>query len=434
MVSSLKRSFLTLRILALLGGLCFTFANCKKDKVVTESKEVKVDKIEPASGPHSTLVAVTGSGFSATAGENIVMFNGKNATVQDASPTLLHVIVPKAAGTGPVTVERTGKKGTGPSFNFIWTTTTSAFAGNGNWGYTDGNGDVAQFIRPHGLGLDAAGNIYVADFYNHRIRKITPEGVVSKVAGSGVEGSQDGPANSATFSEPADVAVDPTGNIYVAEHSRIRKITPSGVVSTVASKSPINTSMTPAGLASDKQGNIFVADRSNACIWKITPSGSMTLFAGGPVTGFENGPGVSAKFNAPTSVAIDKDGNLYVTDLINNAIRKITPSAEVSTLAGGGSPAFADGTAAAAKFNYPEDIAVDAEGNVYVGDEGNERVRKITPAGVVTTLAGTGEPGYKEGDPATAKFYAPWGVAVDAKGIIYVADGANHRIRKIVSE
>lgn len=430
MITSFTRRSFDMRILTVITLLSFTFANCGKDA----ETEVKVDKVEPASGRHSTLVAVTGSGFSSTAEENIVMFNGKKATVQSASSTLLQVVVPKSAGTGPVTVERAGKKGTGPLFDFLWSTTVTTLAGSGTPGYADGNAGVAQFTRPYGLDVDAAGNVYVADSRNNRIRKVTPAGQVSTVAGSGLMATQNGPANTAAFDTPMDVALDPFGNIYVAEFYSVRKISPNGIVTTVADTNPINPTMTPGGLISDKSGNIFVADRWNAAIWKITPTGLLTLFAGGPHPGFINGTGTTAKFSAPFSVACDKEGNFYVTDNVNNAIRKMTPSAQVTTFAGGGGAgwAFADGTGTAARFASPADIAVDVDGNIYVADEINNRIRKITPAGVVTTIAGTGERGYQEGDPATAKFSNPYGVAVDSKGTVYVGD--NNRIRKIVSE
>jgi len=267
----------------------------------------------------------------------------------------------------------------------------STLAGSGSSGFADGTGTSAKFIRPSGVAVDSAGNVYVADTENHRIRKISPSGEVSTLAGSGgfgsSGGSADGTGTAAQFDRPHGVAVDSAGNVYVADryNHRIRKITPSGVVSTLA---------------------------------------------GSGVGGFADGTGTAAKFNYPTGVAVDSAGNLYVADQYFQRIRKITASGVVSTLAGSWS-GYADGTGTAAQFNYPAGVAVDSAGNVYVADTENHRIRKITPSGVVSTLAGSGSSGFADGTGTTAKFIRPFGVAVDSAGNVYVADTWNHRIRKI---
>ena len=288
------------------------------------------------------------------------------------------------------------------------------------------------------LAVDALGNIYVSNISNNLIRKITPAGVVTTLAGSSV-GYANGTGTSATFNFPMGVAVDALGNIYVADilNNSIRKITPAGVVTTLAS-AVFNR---PKGVAVDALGNVYVADTSNNVIRKITPAGVVTTLAGGgsvggTASGHDNSTGTTATFNSPIGVAVDALGNVYVADTSNNLIRKITPAGVVTTLAGGGSvegtaPGHADGTGTSATFNSPRGVAVDALGNIYVVDNSNNLIRKITPAGVVTTLAGGGSVGYADGTGTRATFNLPIGVAVDALGNVYVADSGNNLIRKI---
>ena len=315
----------------------------------------------------------------------------------------------------------------------------STLAGSGTFGYTDGTGTSAKFDYPPGVAVDGAGNVYVADQGNNRIRKITASGVVSTLAGSGTPGNADGTGTSAQFSYPYGVAVDGAGNVYVADqgNNRIRKITASGVVSTLAGSTSGYTDGTgtsaqfnnPYGVAVDGAGNVYVADRYNDRIRKITTSGVVSTLAGS-TNGYTDGTGTSAQFYNPFGVAVDGAGNVYVADLYNHRIRKITASGVVSTLAGNGTYGYTDGTGTSAKFNRPTGIAVDGAGNVYVADLSNHRIRKITTSGVVSTLAGSTY-GYTDGTGTSAKFYYPSGVAVDGAGNVYVADYHNHRIRKI---
>jgi len=241
------------------------------------------------------------------------------------------------------------------------------------------------------VAVDSSGNVYVADTDNHRIRKITPadrieDRVVSTFAGTDTRGHADGPGTEAQFNYPYGVAVDSSGNVYVADadNNRIRKITPEGVVSTFAGStegSADGTATTaqfhhPTGVAVDSSSNVYVADADNNRIRKITPEGGVSTFAGS-TEGSADGTATTARFQSPTGVAVDSEGNVYVADADNNRIRKITPEGVVSTFAGS-TEGFADGTGTEAQFNYPIDVAVDSSGNVvYVADTGNHRIRKI---------------------------------------------------------
>ncbi len=314
-------------------------------------------------------------------------------------------------------------------------------------GNSDGTGSTARFYGPAGVAADASGNVYVADLINHAIRKVTPDGVVTTLAGlAGSAGSSDGTGSDARFNYPYGVAVDAGGNVYVADSSNrtIRKVTPSGVVTTLAglpgsAGSADGTGSdarfyTPVGVIVDATSNVYVGDHGNHTIRKVTPGGVVTTLAGqAGGAGSNDGTGSDARFNYPYGVAVDAGGNVYVADTNNNTIRKVTPDGVVTTLAGrAGSRGSSDGTGSDARFYIPVGVIVDATGNVYVADTYNYTIRKVTPGGVVTTLAGmAGSSGSSDGTGSDARFSNPRGVAVDAGGNVYVADTFNHTIRKV---
>ena len=288
--------------------------------------------------------------------------------------------------------DRDGNAGANPA------TRVSTLAG-GPAGYADGTCAAAQFNGPSGVAVDLYGNVYVADSFNNCIRIITVRGMVSTLAGSGVAGINDGTGTSAYFNNPTGVALDGSGNVYVA-------------------------------------------DKGNNCIRKIDSGKRVTTLAGNGRSGFggyADGTGTSAQFNSPSGVAADLSGNVYVADQGNNCIRKITALGEVSTLAGSVTAGYADGQGAAAQFNRPSGVALFSRstvngnviGNLYVADQGNNRIRKITPVGVVSTLAGSGTQGGINGTGASAQFNGPSGVAVDGSGTVYVADFGNQRIQVV---
>ena len=280
-----------------------------------------------------------------------------------------------------------------------------------------------------GVATDAVGNLYIDDWSNNLIKKETPAGVVSILAGSS-QGAANGKGTAASFFEPDGIALDAAGNVYVGDQGNnlIRKITPAGVVTTFAGSGAAAANNgtgttasfnTPRGLAIDPAGNIYVADQANNMIRKITPAGVVTTIAGDITAGFTDGTGTSATFNTPTGLAIDAAGNLYVADARNNAIRKITPAGIVTTFATG--------------FNFPREIKFDRAGNSYVTDENSNTIKKISPGGVVTTIAGSGQQGSANGIGTAATFNGPIGLALDGNGNLYVGENTNNRVRKVTT-
>jgi sugar lactone lactonase YvrE len=319
----------------------------------------------------------------------------------------------------------------------------STYAGNGSIGAKDGAANEASFSNLMGLAIDSANNIYVADSRNNLIRKVSADGTVSTLAGSGKVGSADGKGNAASFFFPTAIAVGTNGMVYVADthNSLIRKITPDGTVTTIAGRiMPVPHGATqasvqfdnPAGIAVDKAGNVYVSDWAKDMIRKISPDGKIVTVAGTGKSGSNDGVGSSASFFLPAGIAIDGKGDLFVADSYNNRVRKISPDGMVSTLITG-KPVPHEGPAKrdTSMLSHPYGITLDNAGNLYVADVGNSKIRKITPAGKMVTFAGNGKRGTANGAANQASFYHPYGVVADNKGDIYVADYQNNIIRKI---
>lgn len=313
---------------------------------------------------------------------------------------------------------------------------------------TDGTGSAARFNSPQGMVRDSAGNIFVADYANYTLRKITPAGVVTTFAGTaGTRGYADGTGTAATFGGLDGLTIDSADNIYATDNydSTIRKITPAGVVTTIAGSPLFPGGLDgtghfayfdlPAGITIDPAGNLYVADFGNDTIRKITPAGIVSTIAGTRgITGTTDGPGSVALFSAPNGITIDTAGNLFVTDSDNSTIRKITPSGVVSTIAGkAGKAGTVDGIGTAAEFSYPQGITMDSSGNLFVADSTSNAIRKIAPDGTVTTLSGT-TPENIDGVGSAAKFNFPTGIIVNnATGNLYISDQNNNDIRLGIS-
>jgi sugar lactone lactonase YvrE len=323
-----------------------------------------------------------------------------------------------------------------------------------------------------GLAVDSSGTLYVADAGNHRIRRITAGGSIAAVAGSGVTeylaggfAGDGGPATEAELNVPSAVAIGPGSALIVADarNNRVRRIEANGDIVTVAGNGtegfggdggPATDAELdfPSGLAVDGGGNIYIADTNNHRVRKVTPTGMITTVAGSGPTGYlaggfsgDGGPATAARLARPFGLALDPAGHLYIADGFNNRIRRVTPEGIVTTVAGSGATGYLQGgfggdsgPARAARLNFPRAVVLDANGNLYVADALNHRIRLVRPDGMVVTLAGRGPTGYLKGGFAgdggrstEARLAFPTGLALAPNGTLYIADGENHRIRAL---
>ena len=327
--------------------------------------------------------------------------------------------------------------------------------GNGSSGYGGDNGQAsgAMLKSPWGVATDWLGNIYVSDNLNNRIRKIDATGVITTIAGTGTAGyNGDGiPATLAQLNVPHGIALDDSGNIYVADlyNIRVRKINSAGIISTIAGNglsaytgdggdataAQINS---PYGICTDHTGNVYFADCNNSCIRMISTTGIINKVAGSGTGGFSGDGGVAtnAQLSQPTDVTVDAAGNIYIADFGNNCVRKVDASTgRIGTIAGTGTAAFSGdgGPASIAELQKPAGIVVDSVGNIYIADFSNFRIRKVNTMGVISTIAGTSIAGYN-GDGANAtstQLNYPCDLAIDISGSLLICDLYNNRIRKI---
>lgn len=328
------------------------------------------------------------------------------------------------------------------------------YAGNGTPGYNGDNGAAtsAELNLLSQIAVDAVGNLYIADTDNNVVRKVTPMGVITTIAGNGTAGftGDGGAATSAELNWPYGVAVDATGTVYIADtvNQRVRKVS-SGVISTFAGNGTAGYSgdggaatsaelHVPVALAVDASGNVYIADANNNVIRKVAPSGTISTFAGNGTAGYtgDGGAAASAELNLPYGIATDASGNLYIADTDNNVVREVS-SGTITTVAGNGTAGFSGdgGLATSAELDVPFNVTVDQAGNLFIADASNKRIREVS-GGLITTIAGNGTGGFSgDGGAATsAKLNNPYSVAVDsALNTLYISDRANNRVRQVNS-
>ena len=331
----------------------------------------------------------------------------------------------------------------------------TTYAGTGSSGFVNGDTSVASFNRPFGICIDPSGNVYLADAYNHCIRKIGTDGQVSVYAGTGTSGYLDGPAAEAKFNQPINICFDEEGNMYVSDfiNQRIRKISADMQVSTIAGTGDDGHQNGPAaeaqfnyprGICIDDTGNIYIGDSWNHRIRKISVDGMVSDWAGGgtvigvqSVGGYVDASDTAARFYTPCELSIDQYNNIYVADAYNHRIRKIDTERMVTTVAGSGESGpdgggFQNGYADTAQFKVPTACHVTLDGSIYVGDGSNQRVRKIGTDHMVSTFAGSGETGFENGPDSLATFDFPRGSVYDYNlNRLYVVDYNNHAVRII---
>jgi sugar lactone lactonase YvrE len=403
---------------------------------------MQLERFAPAVGSESTEVIIYGDNYSTDPKAVTVKVNGMDAPVIGSNKKRILVKIPKGAGTGNIEVTISGQSiQSNVPFEYVPSRTVSSLAGSGVAGYADGKGAAAQFnfVTNAGMDTDNDGNIYVADINNHCIRKITPDGTVTTLAGKpGVAGNVNGQGTAALFDHPTGLVVDKDNNVFVTDtwNWALRKITPGGTVSTVLGwVLPF-----PQGITIDNNtGKMYVVSALPAVtqgkLYEVSPAGAMTehqldfqVVAGG--------------------IAIDSKGNLVLANNSNSAIYKINTSTWAATLIAGaaGEYGWVDGPAEVARFEHPWGVAVDAVDNIYVAGCGHlfdaptigataSNIRMIAAnTNKVTTIAGGDAQGYADGLGGQARFSVPTAIAVGKDGILYVLDKANHRIRKIISE
>ncbi|TMU54679.1 IPT/TIG domain-containing protein [Flagellimonas algicola] len=415
-------------VMLVMGILC----SCSKeeDAALIQDTKASISSLSPSKGPKETLVTISGKNFGADINGLMVFFNDREAIVESIKDTQIVVKVPVMGQTGQVHLQTAlDEIITGPQFVYEYTADVTTYIGAD-----------AEMRSPRGIAIDSDGRLYIADKFNNRILTKGPASEVEVFAGS-TQGMVDGPIDQAKFYNPEGVAVDDLGNVYVADsgNSRIRKITPDGMVNTLAGARSGDADGSglfaqfkhPVRIAIDTSGDLYVSDAGNNRIRKVSPEGDVITFAGSS-KGTADGVGTTAQFYNPMGLTLDDQGVIYVADNENQRIRVVTPEGLVTTLSGS-TEGFENGALETALFDYPSDVVFDTFGNLIIADTDNHQIRWISPEGSVKTLAGSSQ-GQIDGKGTEAKFKNPYGICKGPDGIFYVTDTGNNTIRKITLE
>ncbi len=406
--------------------------------------EPEISSIRPSSAQRHKTVFILGKNFGEDREKIEVFYNGKQASIQFVKDTLISTVLLPRTFTGQVKVIVDGKEILGPELEYlIKYANVTTFAGSEEGNYNAIGTDARFSTVTDGI-LDSKGNLFVVDRGNYQIKKITPEGAVVSFAGNqhGHGGFGDGTGDGALFANPYSIAIDGNDNLYVCDNFRVRKITPGAVVTTLAGSTEGKQNGVGeeakfrrlTGICTDADGNVYVADVYNELIRKIDSKGVVTTYAGS-TEGDLDGDSSMAQFNKPSGVSFDSKGNLFVTDEGNNKIKKISPEGIVSTYVGQAGEGFEDGPLETAKFNHPYDIDIGPDDTIYILDYKNNSIRKITPDGMVKTIAGNKQEGDLDGSEDIATFRKPWGLTLGPEEhTLYIFDTGNHRVRKITEE
>jgi len=388
-----------------------------------------------------------------------LLYVGLLAGMAQAQPTITQQPADQATTNGGSVAFSVVVSGTGP-FTYQWrfngtntpNNVITTIAGNGINAFAGDGGAAtnASVSRPAAMAMDVAGNLYIADSDNNRIRKVDTNGFITTVAGYSAGYSGDGgAATNAKLFYPYGVAMDTVGNLYIADsiNNRVRVVDTNGIIRTVAGNgiaayagdggAATNASLnTPWSVTADAVGNLFIVDTANNRIRKVATNGIITTVAGNGTYGYsgDGGPATNANLSSPRGVAVDSVGSLYIADYENNCVRRVGTNGIITTVAGNGSSGNSGdgGRATNATFQYTAGVALDAAGNLYIVDTGNCRIRKVVTNGIITTVVGNGSAGYTGdgGAPTNASLYFPYGVMSDAVGNVYIGDTANYRVRE----
>lgn len=432
------------RIFLLLSILNFMSCTKDGDNLILVSTEIQ--GISPTSGPGDTEVTITGISFGTNPNAISVFFNDVEAVVNSVAETELTAIVPRGAQTGTVRVVLNGENVIGPEFTYVITSAqVSTLIRSEMPGDMDGPVAQASFSELWGLLTDEEGSVFISDYGNNKIRKIDTDNIVSTVTGmTGVNGDMDGTFAEATFDNPRSMGMDSQGNIVVADLAahKIRRINLSSeTVETIAGTGDmglvngdgsIAQFAQPIGVVIDNSDNIYISELGNTTIRRIAPDNTVSTLVGTGVAGFVDGPADTALISFTAGMAIAANGDIIFADSGNHSVRRVTPQGVVTTIAGTGTNGDINGEGNIAQFSNPLDVAVDSKGNIIVVDFGNHKIKRIDTDGMVTTYAGTGDIGFMDGIPSIATFNNPRNLFIDKNDVIYV--GTDNSIRLITPE